>query len=545
MSSRRDFAAAGGRPGAAEYSGRRGAVVGRSPAARPGRVRTFWNKHQDIVGNAGSLVATTGVTAALGFAYLAVAARFFSQQSVGYGSSTISMLTLFGTVGMFGLGTVLIAELSQRDSYAGLTSAALLACGAGSMIFGATFAIIAAFLGKGFAGIGGSPLRAGLFVLGVTLTGVTLVFDQATIGLLRGGLQLTRNAAFSTIKLAMLPIAAFMVRDAYGSGIVLTWVIGTALSMLPVMVRLRITKTPLFGKPDWQLLRSVGRVTMAHNWLNLALQVPGFAMPMLVTVAVSPSAAAAFYVASMLSNFLYIIPTHLSTVLFAIGAGDKQRMRRELRFTLRVSFLLGIPGMAVLIVGAHFVLGFFGPGYIAAATLPLTALTLGYLPTVFKSFYIAVRRSAGKVSQAAAVVTPLAVVRMVASTVAGLEFGLKGLAYALLAIQLIECTVTAPAVVRAAYGGGRHRRAERGRRTGPGTVPVRPATGSPRDLVAAQAAGYAGDHSARQEQGLAMLLSLAGTVPSSPDGWSTLVGMEHVSGLRSGQWPPIDEHHRH
>ena len=41
--------------------------------------------------------------------------------------------------------------------------------------------------------ITGTPGRTALFAVGVALTGVTMVFDQATIGLMRGGLQLWRN----------------------------------------------------------------------------------------------------------------------------------------------------------------------------------------------------------------------------------------------------------------------------------------------------------------------------------------------------------------
>ena len=74
---------------------------------------------------------------------------------------------------------------------------------------------------------------------------------------------------------------------------------------------------------------------------------------MLVTVVVSPSANAAFYAAWTLSGFLKIVPTHLSTVLFAVAAADPQIIARKLRFTLRLSLLIGLPGMVVLGFGAR------------------------------------------------------------------------------------------------------------------------------------------------------------------------------------------------
>ena len=79
-----------------------------------------WRRHRDLLHNVSTLVATTGITAALGFAYWAIAARLFDQRAVGYGSAAVSAMTLIGTIGMLGMGTVLIGELPRRRQRAGL-----------------------------------------------------------------------------------------------------------------------------------------------------------------------------------------------------------------------------------------------------------------------------------------------------------------------------------------------------------------------------------------------------------------------------------------
>src|ERR1700689_5182239 len=84
-----------------------------------------WRRHRDLLDNALTLLGTTGITAVLGFAYWAFAARLFSQRAVGYGSAAVSAMTLIGTIGMLGMGTVLIGELPRRRDRAGLVSAAL------------------------------------------------------------------------------------------------------------------------------------------------------------------------------------------------------------------------------------------------------------------------------------------------------------------------------------------------------------------------------------------------------------------------------------
>ena len=155
-----------------------------------------WQRHEDLLSNAGSLVGTAGVTSALGFAYWAIAARLFDQQTVGYGAAAVSAMTLLGTIGMFGLGTVLIGELARHGPRAGLVAAGLITSGVGSLVLGLGFAIVVPYFSHRFEAISGTPWRVVSFAAGVALTGATLVFDQATIGLLRGGLQLLRNLAF-------------------------------------------------------------------------------------------------------------------------------------------------------------------------------------------------------------------------------------------------------------------------------------------------------------------------------------------------------------
>jgi len=85
-----------------------------------------------------------------------------------------------------------------------LINAALLLVGGVGGGVGIGFTLIAPFISNAFL-----PLRASfqdifLFAFGVSLTAITLVLDQAMIGLLRGELQFWRNTLFALIKLVAL-----------------------------------------------------------------------------------------------------------------------------------------------------------------------------------------------------------------------------------------------------------------------------------------------------------------------------------------------------
>ncbi|HCI82958.1 MAG TPA: hypothetical protein DHW02_25075, partial [Ktedonobacter sp.] len=92
--------------------------------------------------NAGSLVATFGVKAGLGYAYWWVAARQFSPDAVGFASAAISAMTLLGTLCMLGLGTLLIRELPRQPGHeVSLITAALLIVGAVGGCIGLCYAL--------------------------------------------------------------------------------------------------------------------------------------------------------------------------------------------------------------------------------------------------------------------------------------------------------------------------------------------------------------------------------------------------------------------
>jgi O-antigen/teichoic acid export membrane protein len=416
------------------------------------KARDMWQKNQDLLKNAGSLAATTGLTSVFGFVFWIIAAREFSQTEVGYGSAATNAMQLLGTIGVFGLGTMLIGELPRRRERGGLFSASLITSLAGSAILGLGFAVVTAlFFRHQFPEISGSLFRIVLFVAGTAITGATLCFDEGIIGLLRGGVQLWRNLVMSAVKLLLLPVTAVVLHDGFGEGLNLSFVIGTAVSVIPAAVMLIRYGYTVWHKPDWPLLRSLFKVALSHNWLNLAINTPPRIIPVVVTVAVSPKANAVFYVAYMISSFLFMVPVHLSTVLFAIASASPELIAEKLRFVLRVSLMIGLPVMAVLAIGAHFMLGIFGANYAALGTVPLWLLIIGYIPQMPKAQFIAVSRATNKVGRAAGLLCVTACCEVASIFIGGKLGGLDGLSFAYLGVLTCEGLITAPTVLRAAY----------------------------------------------------------------------------------------------
>ena len=465
--------------------------VSRGRETATSRVR-WWSAQRTLVKITASLLSTTGITALLGLVFWWLAARTLSVAAVGYGAAAVSALMLVGTFGMAGLNTVLLGQLARRPpDAAGLLTAALYASGLISAAFAGGFLLVGSEFVPRVAHLYYGA-EAGLFVAGAALTGATLVLDEALLGLLGGSVQLWRNATFAAAKLAALAGLAMLWHVWAGISILLAWIVGTALSILPAMVLLARQGVRLTAAPQWRALRRLGRASVSNTWLNTALQVPRLTLPILVTWLLSAPSGGAFYVAWSIATLTSLVPTHLTTALFAVGAADPRGLAAKVRFTLRTCLLGGLVGVPVVILAAHPLLRLFGPAYATRATLPLQVLAVGYFGAVLKAHFIALCRIFKRTTLAAVFASAGNVVRLAAAVAGALVGGLIGLSVALVAVMCAEGLVLSPVVWAALRGqmpvrrahrapspSGKHRPSPPSRNREVESVPQRPAGSRP------------------------------------------------------------------
>lgn len=358
-----------------------------------------------ILTNAGSLVGATGATSILGFVYWWIAARYYPPAAVGLGSAAVSAMGLLSSVSMLGVGTLLIGELPRRpDRAPSLVMTALLTTG----IVGATLGLISALVaGRLSADL--RPLAANIgstmvFALGVSLTTIGLTIDQALVGLLRSDYQLWRNMLFAGLKLLVLWALGVWAASLYKTGLVIsiTWSGGILASLIFLTLLAARRRYPLQAyRPDWGLVRQFRGAAMAHHALNLTLQVPIMAMPLVVTVLLSAEMNAHFYIAWMIAYFVYIGPSSITTVLHAVGAGHPAALARHIRRTIGLSTIIGVLANVALLIGGDFVLGIFGDGYAQQAGVSLHILAVAVFPLIIRSHSMTIARIHDRVAGAA------------------------------------------------------------------------------------------------------------------------------------------------
>ena len=403
-----------------------------------------------ILSNTSSLIGSTVVTSGLGFVYWWAAARLFPQESVGLASAGVSAMMLLGAVSVLGLGTLLITELPRQPQLAGsLISASLLTVGAVATGLGFAFTLLAPLISPELSPFSHSFFGAATYAVGVGVTAVTLVLDNALIGLLLGGLQFWRNLAFAVLKLAVLVGIGFLSAQT-GVGIYASWVAGNVASLLVLAVLVGATGHRLLHPPQWRVLSRLGVPALKHHALNLAVQAPSLVLPLLVVAILSTDKNASFYTAWLLVSFSFMIPSHLSRVLHAVSAADASALAGKLRTTLQLSFYVGVLSCVFFLLTAHPLLSLFGEGYADQASSTLRVLALGVFANTIKSHYMTIARVEGRITVAAVVMAVAGALEVAAAAVGATVGGLMGLSIGLTAAFYVEALFLLPTVARAA-----------------------------------------------------------------------------------------------
>jgi GT2 family glycosyltransferase/O-antigen/teichoic acid export membrane protein len=371
---------------------------------------------EHLFSNASALVGSSALNSVLGFVYWGVAARWLyadQREVVGFTLALVPLMLGLASLAMLGLGNTLIGELPKMQHNRGrLISAALISTGLTGALIGLLAIRIIPSINQEFV-----PLRDNLplglmFVCGLALTTVGSILDEALIGMLRGKLQLWRNALFAVLKLVLLlTLSISSLRAAGGSnGLFATWVLGLGAAFVLLALAMRSEGLHVLPKPDFSSLWKTRKTALGHHAINMAYLGTGNIMPVIVTGMLGASANASFYFAWQLAGFGFFVPLALATVLHAMNAADKHALAIRLRSSLGMSALLVTGYALVLLFGAHLILGIFGKQYALEAETSLQILAFAILPVVVKTHYMTLGRIQNqlvRIAQYAAVGTVL------------------------------------------------------------------------------------------------------------------------------------------
>ncbi|MEV0235633.1 glycosyltransferase [Nonomuraea sp. NPDC050786] len=320
------------------------------------------------------LLANTVLLAAGGFAFFTLAARNYPVEAVGWLTAVTASVNLLSTVAALGLPTTLLRHLVRADDPRRLAAMAVTAVGAiGGVLTLLSLLILAPLLP------GGPELirRPGTIMLITVLVMVTAVGGTLDAGLVavRGtAALLTKNLAGTVLKVgALLPLVPLGFTGlvlAYGGGTLLACLLG-GVALWPRLRRAEDRARPV------ELLRRYLPFSAAGYLATALGMLPSTVVPLEVLAIRGPQAAAYFAMAFQVAAFLNYIPSTSAQVLFA--EAQRISLRRYLRKAVVGIYGLLVPAVAVVVVGAPYILRVFGEGYSAQAAQTLRILGLAAL----------------------------------------------------------------------------------------------------------------------------------------------------------------------
>ncbi|MEU7136171.1 lipopolysaccharide biosynthesis protein [Streptomyces sp. NPDC046261] len=345
--------------------------------------------------NAFALMLNTGISAVLGVGFWLVAARYYTEESVGQGSAAIAAMKLLA-----GLTAVtLTGALARFIPVAGRTTGRLVfRTYAGSSVLVAiaagVFVLTLDLWGPSFRFLDG-PLPGLAFVAAVVAWSVLTLQDGVLTGLRSAFWVPVGNTVFSAVKLALLVGLAVALPV---SGVFVSWVVSIAVSVVPLgwlvfrrLVPAHVRATEDGARPaSW---REMGRFLAGDYTGSLFSLAVVYLVPVIVAAQVSSADNAYFYITSTIAGTVNLLAINMGASLTVEGSHDPARLAENCRAALRRMAKIMVPVCVLLFLLAPYVLGVFGRGYAEAATPLLRWFAVGAALRVVMEVYFAVLRA--------------------------------------------------------------------------------------------------------------------------------------------------------
>lgn len=350
--------------------------------------------------NGYALILGAAATSALGLAYWALAARFYSTEVVGISSAVVSAMMLLAGIAVLSFSGVLVRFTPLAGAATGrlIWSAYAISAGA-SVLVGMIFCWGIDRWAPELAFLQTDGRWTLAFVAAIVVWSIFSLQDSALIGLRQSVWIPLENTTFAVIKIVLLVLL---------SQLLPTWGIFTAW-LLPVVISLLPVNYLIFGRLLPKLASSpgnrTGRVTPQAIAQYIAGNYPGTLfflasttlLPLIVTEQLGVRATAYFFMPWMITNGLFQVALNMATSLTVEAVTDQTQVGIYCYRALQQTARLVIPAVGLLLVGAAPLLTVFGSEYAAEGALLLRLATLAALPNMLVMLYIGYARVKNRV----------------------------------------------------------------------------------------------------------------------------------------------------
>ncbi|MFI7500458.1 lipopolysaccharide biosynthesis protein [Streptomyces sp. NPDC049687] len=345
--------------------------------SRPKQVHTVYR-------NSFFVLATTATTAALGFLFWVVVARFYSPAQVGIATSLISAMSLISYLAQFGLNSTLVRfPAASSDRNAQLTLALCVVAGAGGLLALGYLAGLPLY-GEKLLFVRDNPVAVATFAALCAFAALNQLAKSVFTGARAPELNVLSDGLTQGVTKLALP--AFL--TGLGMyGIVGSTGAGFAAAVLCALFLMRRRLDFRFElRVGGTRLREQFTYSLASYLSGLLNLLPQLVLPLIVLHHLGAEATGYFYVAFQIAALLNAIAYSVGEALFAEGSHDPSQLPMLLRRTAVIIAAAQTPAAAVVAGGSGLILWVFGSQYSDAARPLLIACAIGSLAVALSAW---------------------------------------------------------------------------------------------------------------------------------------------------------------
>jgi O-antigen/teichoic acid export membrane protein len=393
--------------------------------------------HTPLYSNAIYLILANLANALFGFVFWIIAARLYTAEAVGVASAILSAASLLTILSSLGLGYGLIRFLKSSNNPANLINSSFTLTGLLSLAVAGIFIIGLGVWSPGLSILRENPLFLVVFLLLVVMSVLTGLMDQAMMAERKAGFIFVRSLVFNILRLS-LPVLLVVFSQSFG--IFGSWSAATFIALL-VCLFLLLPRAQHGYHPFFKIDRKAVSEILHFSFLNylsdLFWFIPGLVLPIIVVNLSGAENNAYFYIAWTMSGILTMIPTAITTSMFAEGANDEAQLKIHVRRSLKMVAILLIPAVIVVWFLGHIFLHLFGGLYAENSATLLRWLAIASLPLAINLFYFNIKRVQKKVKPVILLTALMAIIVVLASYLLLPRLGINGIGIAWLAGQSV------------------------------------------------------------------------------------------------------------
>ncbi|MFM2340106.1 MAG: hypothetical protein RLZZ360_742 [Candidatus Parcubacteria bacterium] len=397
------------------------------------------------------LILTMAAMAGFGFIFWLINAKLFSAHEIGIATAIIPTTTMIAIGSLFGIDSSIVRFLNTKADKAKFVRSAFFLITMLSIVGSVVFGLFSYFFSPTISEFFTNNTNYFVFVGLTVFTTINLFADAIYLANKKTVFTFVVTTSHSFFRM----IFPFLFIGYGAAGILLA-------AMLAQIVGLFLNFFVL--ERTWQYF-SVASISLeslsgiwkfsTHNYLaNLLNLLPYSVVPIIIIGSIGEAESAYFYIVTMISNLMYVIPNATTQSLFAEGSHNEDNIIIELKKSIIFISIFIIPAIVVIYFAAHFLLSFFGEDYAQSGTSLLIMLSFATIPYAVIIIAKAIFKVTKKSHYLLLCATLVAVMEIM-FVFYFISYGLIGIGYAFFMSNLVVAVIATLLAVRALKTSGK------------------------------------------------------------------------------------------